>query len=124
MADRLFGLKHSEWDNQAIKVFPRNWKFKLLPPPGVNTGGIIYAEDSGGARLIEIFPFFWDANFPTSFVTVTFYCPQGSVLTSEKQKGDIVKQVARSLGTGYSVEPQFSQKDNVDILQFTVKPSR
>jgi len=49
LADYLFGLKKSQWDNQAKKVFPPNWRLKLIPQ---DTGAVIYALDAADRRTI------------------------------------------------------------------------
>jgi hypothetical protein len=121
LADHLFGLKKWQWDNEAKKVLPSNWPMKIMAPPD-NTGGIIYAQDPSAGRMIEIIPFFWDANFPTSFVMVTFYSRIGATTAvGDKQKATIEMQVQRSLGSAYSLEPSFSRKDNMDMVQFIIK---
>ena len=49
-ADYLFGLKKSQWDDEARNVFQSNWFLKMIPQ---ETGAVFYAFDTSGGPLIE-----------------------------------------------------------------------
>jgi hypothetical protein len=117
-ADYLFDLKKSQWENGARKVFPPNGRLKHVPQI---TGGVIYAFPSGGP-MIEFGPFFWDANFPTTFIMVTFYYPSGTrPPIDEESKKEIDVSMQRSLGPSYSVEASYSQGEKWETVQFAIK---
>jgi hypothetical protein len=118
----LFDLKKAQWDNEARKVFPPIWRLKIIPQ---DTGAVIYAFDSSGERTIELIAFFWDANFPTSFIMVTFYHRIGTRPPIDGEgKRKIETAMQESLGPNYSVEPSYAQNEISEIVQFTIKSKK
>jgi hypothetical protein len=121
-ADYLFGLKKSQWDTEARKVFQPEWRLKMIPQ---DTGGVFYASDPSGGPVIELIPFFWDANFPTSFVMVTFYYPLGERPPTDRDaEKELEVSIRQRLGPQYSIEPVYTQNETMEIIQFTINTAK
>jgi hypothetical protein len=126
-ADRIFGLRRTQWEVEAQQwAAPQGWSVRLI---SVQTGtGVVVMNPATGTGL-GVQPLFRDAQGPPHTLVVESYYPAGTFRQfSEQTQREMEAAASIDLGPSYAISVSFNRMEapppGLDVIEVTVTRAR